>query len=52
MNRYLFKKLSQVKEPSQHNPELHELYSNYIQVAEMNENIKRGELTGKTKTLL
>ena len=48
MNKYMFKKLSQVEEPS-FNPELQDLYKNYIKVAEMNENIKREELTGKLR---
>jgi len=47
MNQFLFKKLSKIEEPS--NPELRELYTNYIKVSELNENIKREELTGKSK---
>ena len=41
----LYKKIASLSEPS--NPELHELYRNYIKVAEVNENIRRGELTGR-----
>lgn len=44
MNLQLFKKLRQVREPGD-NPELQELYNNYIRVSELNENIRRQELT-------